>query len=163
MVTVSTAVWERSSHNGSRLLVLLYLAYRADCNGVAWPPVSVIAKMTKLKTRYVRRVLRALERSGELTIRAGAAPTRSHGNLYTICLPESEQGAVVSGGRGVRGVTGGRGRGVTGGRGVTPEGAVVSPLEGAVVSPDPSIDPPEDPSVDPALRADREREARDAV
>jgi hypothetical protein len=103
MVQISTVVWERSQHRGSALLVLVYLAHRADADGSAWPSVSAIGKATNLipkevsadavaqrradnGKRFVRRILCKLEASGELAIHVGEGP--SGGNRYTVCVAQ---------------------------------------------------------------------------
>jgi hypothetical protein len=85
-VNVMTAVWERSIHKGSNLLVLLAIS---DCankdGGGAYPGTETLAQMTRMDTSSVRRIVNALELSGELRVERRASPYRT--NLYTVVLP----------------------------------------------------------------------------
>jgi hypothetical protein len=79
-----TQVWERSEHKGSELLLMLAIADNANDQGIAYPSTKTLAKKTRLDHRHTRRLLRILERSGELTISIGTGP---HGcNEYRIAL-----------------------------------------------------------------------------
>lgn len=76
-------VWEYSAVGGSELLVLLAIADHAhDDGGGAWPSVPTLARKCKLSDRHVRRVIRALEDSGEIAVERGAG--RNGVNVYTI-------------------------------------------------------------------------------
>src|SRR5262249_26278222 len=80
-------VWNRSKKRGTHLLVLLAIAdwENDDQGGVAYPAIPTLAKKTRLSERQLQRILRDLERSGELRVppRAG----RNGTNLYKTHLP----------------------------------------------------------------------------
>lgn len=63
-----TLVWDRSTHSGGELLVLLALADYAGEDGVAWPSVRTLARKSRLKERQVQYCLRSLAASGEIEI-----------------------------------------------------------------------------------------------
>lgn len=77
-------VWESSQHAGSNLLMLLAIADFSDDDGNAYPAVATLAKKCRMKPRNAQYLLRALEQSGELSIRANKGPSGS--NLYRINL-----------------------------------------------------------------------------
>lgn len=83
-ILVSSLVWKFSRQKSGNLLVLLAIADHADDDGVAWPGIARLAKMTRLSERHVRRCLTALSDAGELEILPAAAP--SGGTLYQIRL-----------------------------------------------------------------------------
>jgi hypothetical protein len=83
---VQTKVLEGSGQEGTRLFVLLVLAYRANDQGHCWPSVTKIADDTRLSPRQVKRVLKDLEEAGELHVPPGA---RSPKNPYTV-LPAGD-------------------------------------------------------------------------
>lgn len=63
-----SAVWERSPAGASQLLVLLAIADNADDEGLAWPSMELIARKARMSERQVRRIVKELEASGELTV-----------------------------------------------------------------------------------------------
>jgi helix-turn-helix protein len=74
----------RTSHaSGTSLLVLIVIAEATHQDGTgAWPAVASIAQLARTTERSVYRVLRQLEKAGELVVDRGAGP---HGtNLYSI-------------------------------------------------------------------------------
>lgn len=70
-VRITSQVWESSGHKGNDLLLLLALADAANQEGVCWPKVSTLAKMTRLSERTVQRSLGTLKESGELVVLQG--------------------------------------------------------------------------------------------
>lgn len=83
-IHVSTAIWERSSHKGSALLLLLYLGDCAHEDGTnVWPSVATMAKRTRMSQRSTQYLLQFLVASGELEM-AGVSPSKT--NLYSVKL-----------------------------------------------------------------------------
>lgn len=83
-VRTSAAVWDRSQHCGSNLLMLLAIADFADDDGNAYPSVTTLAAKCRMKPRNANYVLKALQDSGELAIRIGEGPRGT--NRYRIKL-----------------------------------------------------------------------------
>lgn len=69
-----TLVWEKSQHKGSELLLLLAIADNANDQGLAYPSLNTLAKKTRLDRRHVKRLVRVVERSGELIVSIGTGP-----------------------------------------------------------------------------------------
>lgn len=67
-IRVMSAVWERSAHSGSALLLMLAIADFARDDGVAWPSLSTLAGKTRMSDRQIRRLVLACESSGELDV-----------------------------------------------------------------------------------------------
>ena len=65
-IKVMSAVWERSQHKGSALLLLLALADFANDTGECWPAVGTLAHKIRMSDRSVSRLLQTLIASGEL-------------------------------------------------------------------------------------------------
>lgn len=64
-----TRVLEHSKHRGSRLLVMLAIAWHdARDESGAWPSQGRIARLARLSTRQVRRLIAQLVESGELEV-----------------------------------------------------------------------------------------------
>lgn len=76
-------VLRTSQATGTSLLVLIVIAEATHQDGTgAWPSVETISHFARTTERSVRRIIHALEASGELTIERNAGP---HGtNLYAI-------------------------------------------------------------------------------
>jgi hypothetical protein len=70
-IRIMTEVWQHSQHKGSELLLMLAIADNANDQGVAFPSLRTLARKTRLASRHVRRLLRVLEHSGELSISIG--------------------------------------------------------------------------------------------
>ena len=94
-IRVMTAVWERSRHPGTELLMLLALADFSDDQGNSYPSVSTLATKCRMKVRNAGYILKVLQDSGELEVRANEGPKGT--NRYRI---------VVSALGGVQGVAG---------------------------------------------------------
>jgi hypothetical protein len=85
------AVWDRSTRRRTELLVLLAIADYVNAEkGVAWPGVPNLAKKARLSERQLQRIIRILERSGELQVSRAAGPGGT--NLYSICLSAENTG-----------------------------------------------------------------------
>lgn len=85
------AVWERSNHKGSNLLVMLALADWGDDDGKnIYPAVETIAQKTRLGVRAVRYILAELEESGEVLIDRNARQNKNGQwtNVYRLNLPK---------------------------------------------------------------------------
>jgi hypothetical protein len=79
-----SAVWERSQHSGTDLLMLLALADFSDDGGNSYPATSTLAKKCRMHQRNATYILRDLQASGELEVRTNEGP---HGtNRYRIVL-----------------------------------------------------------------------------
>lgn len=82
------AVWERSKHSGTELLLLLSIADFANDAGEAYPSVATLAAKCRTTARHANRLLAVLRDSGELEIRLNAGPRGS--NRYLVTLPPQE-------------------------------------------------------------------------
>lgn len=81
-VHISDRVWSLSKSRGSHRLVLLALADAADSDGIAAMTVAELAAKVRVTTRQAQRIVRDLERDGELEVvysLAGLGP-----NLYRV-------------------------------------------------------------------------------
>jgi len=67
-LAIADAVWERSTHRGAALLVLLALADYANRQGEAWPKIGSLAHKARMSRRYCTALLQQLAESGEITI-----------------------------------------------------------------------------------------------
>lgn len=83
-VRTMAAVWERSQHSGTNLLMLLAIADFADDDGRAYPAVPTLARKCRMKERNAQYILSELVESDELTIQRGKGPRGS--NVYRIKL-----------------------------------------------------------------------------
>ena len=83
-VRTMAAVWERSQHSGTSLLMLLAIADFADDDGRAYPSVPTLARKCRMKERNAQYILSELVESAELTIQRGKGPRGS--NVYRIKL-----------------------------------------------------------------------------
>ena len=79
-VKISSQVWDKSQHSGSKLLLLIALADNANDNGHAWPGVDYLADKTRLSRDTVMRSTGTIEKSGELYIKR----TKGRGNHYLM-------------------------------------------------------------------------------
>jgi hypothetical protein len=61
-------VWKFSRNGGSLLLVEIAIADHINGAGLAWPSVKHLAKKTKLSERQIHRLIKQLEKSGELIV-----------------------------------------------------------------------------------------------
>lgn len=87
------AVRDRSKHGGQALAVMFILASRAREDGTCFPSISSISRDTKLCRRTVIRILKELEKSGELIKTVKSFPSRTPSgrqktNLYRL-VPEA--------------------------------------------------------------------------
>ncbi len=95
-VQASTWVWEHSESGGNARLVLLAIADAADADGQnAWPSQQRIAKMARVTTRTVRRLVAELIMLGELEMdehAGGTAHTRDDRRPHLYRLPKMSTG-----------------------------------------------------------------------
>ena len=79
-------VWDRFPGSGSALLAMLALAdFGNDQGGSIHPSVQTLARKTRLKSRYVRKVLRTLEAAGWIeTVSSSAGGPSKATRHYTI-------------------------------------------------------------------------------
>lgn len=89
-IEVINRVWEKSTHGGPQLLLLLALADHADIDGVCWPGHPKLAKKTRVTPRQAIRLSKQLEDSGEIFILKGGGRSISNSYLITIGLTEDE-------------------------------------------------------------------------
>src|SRR5262245_42302484 len=88
-IEATSAVWKRSRQKkSSRLVVLLALADYTNSDGIAWPAVSTLARKARMSERNVQRCVRALEKAGELEVRANQG--RRGSNIYRITLASTK-------------------------------------------------------------------------
>lgn len=85
-VRTMAAVWERSKHSGTNLLMLLAIADFADDDGMAFPSVNKLATKCRMSKRNAQDRLRELAESGELTIKKNQGPPPKFPNLFTVNL-----------------------------------------------------------------------------
>ena len=94
-------VLRNSRFNGTALLVLIVIAEATHQDGRgAWPSVASIADLARTTERNVRRVLRQLEKSGELVTDHGKGPYGT--SMYAIPMAQlrlAEGTDNLSGGR----------------------------------------------------------------
>src|SRR6187402_1102400 len=133
-----SAVWDRSIHSGSHLLMMLALADFSDDNGSSYPAVSTLATKCRMKLRNAQTVLSFLRESKELEIRLNAGPRGC--NRYRIVLAAlgRVQGAAgVQEPAGVQGAAGDANADTLQGNASTPAKACAKPLQPA--APEPSL------------------------
>jgi len=87
-IAVMSAVWEHSKQRGVPLLLLLAISDHANEDGVAWPGIDLLARKCRSDSRYMRRLLQNLERSGELYISHNTG--RGNTNEYLVAVARSE-------------------------------------------------------------------------
>ena len=99
-IKVMSEVWEHSKAKGSAHHLLLAIADNANEQGIAWPSVRTLARKARLSERQIQRLIRSLQRTGELDIHEGGGPPGStHTYRVTICHPSKETGDIsVTGG-----------------------------------------------------------------
>lgn len=85
-ISVMSQCWAKSEHAGSELLLLLALADFSDDCGKSYPAISTLAQKCRMQPRRVRYILRALEKSGELSVEINKGPPPKFPNLYKITL-----------------------------------------------------------------------------
>ena len=83
-IKIMSEVWDTADVDGAPLLVLLALADYANENGICWPAVATLARKTRVSERHVRRILGALERSGNIVIGYREGPMRV--NVYKVLV-----------------------------------------------------------------------------
>lgn len=141
-----SAVLNHSKASGTDLNVLMGIANHYG-DGGAWPSIATLCRYAKRDARTVKRILRRLEASGEITTytqQGGThmTPDRSRPNRYELhvtCPPECDRSTNHRI----------RDRGVTG---ATPGGGTDDTRGVAPVTPEPSLEP----SCEPAAAQERE-------
>ena len=83
-IKVMSAVWERSQHAGTELLMLLALADFSDDRGSSYPGVTALAEKCRMKARNTNYILATLQKSGELQVLVNEGPKGT--NRYRIVL-----------------------------------------------------------------------------
>lgn len=81
-----SAVWDRSQHSGTNLLMLLAVSDFCDDEGVCYPAVPKLAKKCRMSKRNAQDRLRELSESGELTILKNQGPPPKFPNLFQVNL-----------------------------------------------------------------------------
>ena len=87
-VEASTAVWKRSKHKGTKLVLMLAIADHADDQGIAFPSTVTLSKKIRMSHSFTRIKLKELEDSGELKIIIKGGGRLS--NRYQITLLEEK-------------------------------------------------------------------------
>lgn len=126
-IHIMSDVWRNSPSSGGRLLVLLALADRANDEGICWPGVKELSNKARLGPRQVERVLKELERDGEIESPEGKPSKKTP---YRIRQNVGHQNDPTSGSDSSSPVTGSR---------VIDDG---TPIQ------EPSVDPSKEPPVD---------------
>ena len=108
-IKVMAAVWDRSQHAGTELLMLLALADFSDDRGYSYPGVSALAEKCRMKPRNANYILATLQKSGELQVLVNEGPKGT--NRYRIVLDalggvQGVAGVGVQPSAGVQGVAG---------------------------------------------------------
>ena len=85
----TTAVYDHSTHDASRLLVMLAIANAANDAQVAWPGIDEIARNARISERQAQNVLRDLETSGELCRSLGGGRRNTTRYLITCGMDEA--------------------------------------------------------------------------
>ena len=85
-IKVMSAVWEKSQHSGSELLMLLAIADFSDDGGKAYPSVNTLSNKCRMSRRNAQYVINNLQGSGELTVAINKGPPPKFPNLYRINL-----------------------------------------------------------------------------
>lgn len=75
-------VWDKSTHAGTHLLMLLAIADFADDEGRAYPSVASLARKCRMTSRNVNLILAGLRESGELQAKINEGPRGT--NMYRI-------------------------------------------------------------------------------
>ena len=91
----TTAVYDHSTHDASRLLVMLAIANAANDAQVAWPGMDEIARNARISERQAQNVLRDLEASGELYRSLGGGRRNTTRYLITLGLDEMRLAATL--------------------------------------------------------------------
>ncbi len=94
-IDVSTRVWQQSKQSGTALLVLLALADRASEDGYAYPGLEWIAERARVDVRQVRRLVRDLERRGDLYSMPGRGRSITSGYLVCVGLTADQIASVL--------------------------------------------------------------------
>lgn len=85
----TTAVYDHSTHDASRLLVMLAIANAANDAQVAWPGIDEIARNSRISERQAQNILRDLETSGELCRSLGGGRRNTTRYLITCGMDEA--------------------------------------------------------------------------
>ena len=115
-------IWETAAVDGATLLVLLALADYANDTGVCWPSREALAQKSRVSTRHVKRILRALEFRGLIETDVNGGPKGV--NVYTVI----RRGDTTSGD-------------IEGDYALGCQGDKRIPLGGDTMSPKPSLEP----------------------
>jgi len=81
-IKMMTIVWDRSSHQGGALTMLLAIADFANDAGEAFPAIPTLARKCRLSERHATRLVKEIEASGEMSVIVGGG--RNNTNLYKI-------------------------------------------------------------------------------
>lgn len=102
-ITCMNRVWACPTQSGTKKLLLLALADRADDDGFCWPGVASLAQRTGVSERQVQRMLRKLEADGEIFVKVNVG--RYYTNQYVVLtgLSRDEAERVLAGRFGLSG------------------------------------------------------------
>lgn len=94
-VKIMSRIWAQSRTSGGAVLVMLALGDFSNDEGESWPSVPRLAEKARLTVRQTQRVLRSLEKWGEIrsVLSNGGRNCRSH---YFITLPENPDKITVT-------------------------------------------------------------------
>jgi hypothetical protein len=84
-------VWTHSTQRGAALFLLIAIAGYADDDGFAFPGQRTLAAKTRMSVRHTRRLLAALQASGELLV----LDRPGRGSLYVV-LPGADPQALAA-------------------------------------------------------------------
>lgn len=94
-ISTMARVWKNSTHNGTELVMLLAIADFADDHGYAYPSVGTLARKCRMGPRNAHYILKALEKSGELSVLRGQGPRGT--NRYRVNVNPVQDAAPLQG------------------------------------------------------------------
>jgi Helix-turn-helix domain len=98
-ITSVDTVLAKSQAKGAARFLLTVIAHHMNAGGYAWPSIATLCRETDFGERYVHRLLKTLQISGELSIDVGQGPGgvnlyRLGGLLATPQHPPTDEGVV---------------------------------------------------------------------
>ena len=95
-IEIMTRVWKQSKQTEcSRLLLLLALADHCDPDGICFPGIAHLARKIRKTERHVRRLLRDLEKDGEVYTSTNRGPHLANLYLVTVGFTQGEIKATL--------------------------------------------------------------------
>jgi len=141
-IKVTSWVWDHSTYEGTKLLLLLALADFCDDGGVCYPGVTRIATKARTGVRNAQSIIRQMEASDDLRVDIGAGIMTDHGptNRYHLLGFQRAHGVIPTAPRGVIPTAPGDPHCTPGVIPTAPHGVITT-------APKPSVEPSVEPSV----------------